>query len=391
MQQKYQGNIWKLTLAMMTNDVSFSIGVSVLYMLHLGLDLGQISLVVSAWLVFSTLGNIPAGIFADRYGNKLSIVCGGVLFLVGTVLFALAGGFYWLVAGYALMGFGSALKQGADQALLYNGLNLDGKKSLFKSTFGRMDFVNNITTGVLMSLIGGFLFTINPRWPFIAEIILVVISLVAIGLLKDVKVSKKRDSVWSDLQKSFQQAFIRPNFSRIFIFSALIGSVALTTIQYVQPVYKDIGVNSWYYGLLAATMFIFRGVGAWYSDKLGKIFSVDKYLVLHAGVFGLFLMFIQRTKEIFFILPILAIFFFLRGLYSPTVSTWINEKVGSKNRATMLSINSQILTLVTSISLYFTGIVAVKYDLSMTFYVLSVFSLILLISYILVVRRIETK
>ncbi|MFZ5392444.1 MAG: MFS transporter [Patescibacteria group bacterium] len=391
MQQKYQGNIWKLTLAMMTNDVSFSIGVSVLYMLHLGLDLGQISLVVSAWLVFSTLGNIPAGIFADRYGNKLSLFCGGILFLVGTILFALAKDFYWLVAGYALMGLGSALKQGADQALLYNGLNIDGKKNLFKSTFGRMDFINNISTGVLMSLIGGFLFTINPRWPFLAEIGLVVISLAAIGLLKDVKVVKKKDSVWLDLQKSFRQAFTKPNFSRIFIFSALIGSVALTTIQYVQPVYKDIGINSWYYGLLAALMFVFRGVGAWYSDKLGKIFSVDKYLVLHAGVFGLFLIFIQKTKELFFVLPILAIFFFLRGLYSPTVSTWINEKVDSKNRATMLSINSQILTLVTSISLYFTGTIAVKYDLSVLFYVLSIFSLILLISYVLVVRKIEAK
>lgn len=391
MPKKYQGNIWKLTLSMMTNNESFSIGVSVLYMLYLGLDLGQVSLVVSAWLIFSTIGNIPAGILADRFGNKLALVLGGIFFLVGAIFFAWARDFYWLFTGYALMGFGSALKQGADQALLYNSLQSDGDAGRFKAVFGRIELINNLLTGVVMSLIGAWLYMFNPRWPFIAEVVLAGLSLMVTWFLLESKRKKLESSLVANLLASLVKAFTKPNFSRIFIFSALIGSVALTTIQYAQPLYKNIGIATSYFGLMAALMFVFRGLGAWFSDKLGRMFSVDKYLVLHAAVFGLFLILLQETGNYVFVVLIMAIFFFLRGLYAPTISTWINEKINSGERATMLSINSQILTLLTAFTLYLTGRVVAIYDLNMVFYTLGIISLLLLIAYVLAVRKVEAK
>jgi len=97
----------------------------------------------------------------------------------------------------------------------------------------------------------------------------------------------------------------------------------------------------------------------------------------------------QKTESIFFIIPIIGVFYFLRGLYSPTVSTFINEKVSSSNRATMLSINSQVLTLVSSISLIFGGVIADKYGLSTTFFAISVASLVFLILYVLSLRTVK--
>ncbi len=386
--QTYSSNSWKIASAMVTNDSTFTIGVFVVFMLFVGLSLAEVSVVISAYLISSSIGQIPSGIFADRYGYKTSLIIGSLLFLCGTTLFAFAQNFYWFLAGYSLMGFGSAMKQGADHALLYESLRADGKQNLFKKTAGKLDLYTNIFW-VITAISGGFLYSISERLPFYLEIILVSIGILIIVTTKEPKKASKHFPVWTHIKNSMRQAFQTPNFSKIFIFSAAIGSIALTTFQYLQPLYKSLAINEAYFGLIASATFVMRGLGAWSAAKVGKIFSIDKYIVLHASIFGLFLVLLQKTSALVFIFLILAVFYFLRGLYSPTISTYINDKVDSSNRATMLSVNSQILTIVSSISLLCTGYIADKYDLPTTFFAISVSSIFLLILYVLSLRKVE--
>ncbi|MDP7247690.1 MAG: MFS transporter, partial [Candidatus Peribacteraceae bacterium] len=144
-----------------------------------------------------------------------------------------------------------------------------------------------------------------------------------------------------------------------------------------------------YFGFIAAAFFVFRGLGSWFADKLGKLFSIDKYLVLHAAVFGLFLVLMQRIDSIYYIFPVLAVFSFLRGLYDPTVSTYINDRVKSDKRATMLSVNKQFLTVVAAVAVSGLGVIAEKYGLQQVFFVISILSLIFLITYVLSLRRVS--
>jgi len=111
--------------------------------------------------------------------------------------------------------------------------------------------------------------------------------------------------------------------------------------------------------------------------------------VLHAAVFGLFLVLMQRIDSIYYIFPVLAVFYFLRGLYAPTVSTYINDKVSSDKRATMLSINKQFLTVIAAISVSGLGLVAENYGLQQVFFVISVLSSLFLIFYVLSVRTLK--
>ena len=137
------------------------------------------------------------------------------------------------------MGFGSAMKQGADHALLYEGLKADEKQSTFKRTVGKLDLYTNIFW-VITAIGGGFLYSISERLPFYAEIVLVSISILIIATAKEPKKESKHFPVWTHVKNSMKQAFQTPNFSKIFIFSALIGSIALTTFQYLQPLYKSL-------------------------------------------------------------------------------------------------------------------------------------------------------
>ncbi|MBU0648420.1 hypothetical protein KJ855_04545, partial [Patescibacteria group bacterium] len=103
------------------------------------------------------------------------------------------------------------------------------------------------------------------------------------------------------------------------------------------------------------------------------------------------LILIQKTNNVVAVLLVFGIFFFLRGIYNPTIGAYINDKVKSSMRATMLSINSQILSIVTAVGLFFTGWLATNYDLNSAFFVLSVMSSLLVIFYVLMVRKVQVE
>lgn len=384
----YFSNIWKIGTSMVSVDFTFALGVFVVFMLLIGLSLGEVSIVIAAYLLFYSIGQIPSGIFADRYGYKTSMIIGAFLFLGGTIFFAFSQGFYWFLIGNSLMGLGAAMKQGADSALLYEGLKSDDKENLFKKIAGKVDFHTNIFW-VVTATIGGYLYSVNARLPFYAEIVLATIVIIIIFTIKEPKKEAKHFPVWTQVKNSMNQAFNTPNFSKIFIYSALIGSIAVIAFQYLQPLYKSLEINVIYFGLIAAGTYVFRGIGAWFAEKVGKMFSIDKYLVLHATIFGLFLVLLQKTSSLFLVFPIIAVFYFLRGLYAPTISTYINNKVDSSNRATILSVNSQLLAIFTSISLFITGFIASKYDLSTTFSAISISSIVFLILYVLTLKNVK--
>ncbi len=382
------GTIWKLGLIMLTNDANFGLGVYVIYLVQLGLSLAQVSMVVSFWLLFSSIGQIPSGIFADKYGYKAALVTGSLLFCVGTFIFATSSSFILLCIGYSITGFGSSMKQGADYALLYEHLLSIGRKKEYKKIAGKLDFYT-IILSVIAGILGGIIYTYSIRAPFYAEVIVALLGLITcLTLVEPTRVLSKQSFI-QQIKGSFSTAFKTPRFSKIFLFSAIIGSVSMMTFQFVQPLYKSIGIPESMFGIIAATLFLFKAGGSFFADKLGSVFSVDKYLVLHASVFGLFLVVLQRMTEIYFILPVLAVFFFLRGLYSPTVSTYINDKMTSDKRATMLSINQQLRTAIGAISVSGLGIVAERYGLQQVFFVISIISMLSLIAYVLTLRSVK--
>ena len=68
--QTYSSNSWKIASAMVTNDSTFTIGVFVVFMLFVGLSLAEVSVVISAYLISSSIGQIPSGILLIDMGTR---------------------------------------------------------------------------------------------------------------------------------------------------------------------------------------------------------------------------------------------------------------------------------------------------------------------------------
>ena len=87
---------------------------------------------------------IPTGVVADRWGRKISVICGGVVSALGWALIPLAvsakGSDQLLFASlcFFLSGFGQTLVSGAQQAWVVDNLTSAGRRDLVDRFFARM-------------------------------------------------------------------------------------------------------------------------------------------------------------------------------------------------------------------------------------------------------------
>jgi MFS family permease len=97
-----------------------------LLFLATGLTEGQVSGLFALWSVVGFLAEVPAGVLADRWSRRGSLVLAGLLEAAGFTLWTALPGLPAFAAGFALWGLGGALQSGAAEALVYDGLAAAG-------------------------------------------------------------------------------------------------------------------------------------------------------------------------------------------------------------------------------------------------------------------------
>jgi DHA1 family multidrug resistance protein-like MFS transporter len=164
-------------------DTSFALSMNLfsVYMQDFGgLSLQQIGLTSSMFGLFMMLTVIPAGIMADKLGERVGIAIGFALvgISLGMLVFLPYGAFGMYLAGWALAGAGVGLLQPAYQSLISKAVpaKLRGTAfGLFSTSLG------------LVSLpapwIGAQLWqSVSPRFPFLITVVVIFLSIIPVWL-----------------------------------------------------------------------------------------------------------------------------------------------------------------------------------------------------------------
>ena len=135
---RYRRNIRVYYLFMAATGFMIFLPIWIIYLLnHRELSLTEVGVFESFFFLTVILGEVPTGAVADRFGRKVSLALGAVLFAVSILIFGQASHFAILLGSYLVMGLAMTLYSGASEALLYDTLRVLGRTAEYEHHAGR--------------------------------------------------------------------------------------------------------------------------------------------------------------------------------------------------------------------------------------------------------------
>ncbi|WP_083392297.1 MFS transporter [Bacillus sp. MUM 13] len=145
-------NIRVLFWSSLFGSVQFIQPVLALFYFARGLDEASILWVMLFWSIGVLIGEVPTGMFADRYGAKQSFMIGAILSIVSHSMLLWAYEPWVFFASSLVSGFAVTFFSGADEALLYESLKESNEENMMDRAMGLIQSAQFIIMVVVLIL-----------------------------------------------------------------------------------------------------------------------------------------------------------------------------------------------------------------------------------------------
>lgn len=285
---------------------------------------------------------IPTGVLADRFGRKRTIQIGYLLNFIGILFQLLSLNSWFLIIGAIFTGWGLAFISGAQEALLYDTLIKIKKEESFSKIIEatrRIQYVGYIIAVPL----GLILYNINIRLPYLAWGVLIFIAFCMSFLLVEDKVHEIEQN---ENRVGIKESIREFKNSGLALLTPLLFSLLGFAYFYDYSYLKQFSLLN--LGLMENGQTIFETLNSIlviiiisFSERLKHIFNSFKGLLILGIIFSI--SFLLNSMSSFpFGLVVISLILILSGLISTWLPVYINKKIESDNRATILSMVSII-------------------------------------------------
>ena len=359
-----------------------------LFLLYTGqLNLFQIGLLISIREVIVYLVEIPSGVIADTYGKKTQLVMCFVFYIISYLIFFL-GGFYpsfWIfVIAMVLFGVGEAFRSGTHKAMIMQFLDVEEIEEPKSKIYGKTRSMSLIGSTVMSIISIGLilLFKGEYHYLFLLTIIPYTIDLLMIMTYPKYMNQKKASDFkfkqflkenWESLKYVFKSSKVRG-----FVFDASAFQAGFKSIKdYIQPLivgvaggfiafqlYADADTNAdmnekIYIGVIYAVIYIISAIASRNAykveNKVDKVKAIN-FAWLFMGAVSLFLGF--YTNQIIVIFIAFIIMYVILNIRRPMMVQEIGDVTEEGRRASVLSIQSQLTSLLLIVFAPIMGLIA---------------------------------
>ena len=321
-----------------------------------GLTFTDISLIFMGNFLALALLNFVAGNFADRYGRKKAILLGGLINVIGFVVYGLSSSLLLFLAAEIILAGSSALIMGSVEAWFVDELNAKKRLSEASKAFPANSSISNIL-GILGGVMGSLVAAYALNLPMLAGAVLVGVA-TAFALLFFTENYGERGSRFSGLMKE-SMAHVRHSAAlRNLTYGEMFRNSAVIVYLIVyQPYLVAIGLGQEYLGIFFSILAI--------SIVLGNLLSVrtadrlGRHRMLAVICMMLFAAYITQPFVHDYLIAgaLFAFTGFTTGLAMPPIIIWRNSLIPSRIRASTLAVLSSILNLGAGISTLALGLI----------------------------------
>jgi MFS family permease len=320
--------------------------------LQRGFSLTQVTTAEGCFLIGVLVLEVPTGAVADRYGRSVSMGLGALALGLAILIFAFTASFAVLMASFLIWSVASALMSGADRALLYDTLRVAGREAEYERFAGRGMAVRMAGVG-LATLLGGpvaAVFDIRTTI-FIGAATCVLTAGCAFAIWEPPR--REHDAPHEPylrtIRGAFNEAWRLPDVRLLILFAGT-GFATLEGLNYlIQPYLVDRGVAVGVtFSLLQALIFLAGLFGAMAAERLGSAGSAARTL-LAAPAMAVVCFAVLAAAPGLTGFGAFVLVFALSACLEPIAAGYVNRRVGSERRATVLSIQNMARSLVMAV------------------------------------------
>lgn len=289
---------------------------------------------------------IPGGLAADFFGRKRVLIVAQTMVALSALFIGHVGSFHLLAIGIACMSIAGGLFLSSIEAFLYDYLKEQGKEETYNKVWGNMVMIRMIASGA-SSLVGGVLYSIDVRFPWLALSLVSFLSCAIAWSLKEPCVETVHDSVSQFLKEAVRGC------SQIFQKQARAVSIPLLligiflTLDYsgiwdIQAV--EFQFSSQSLGILLTVTYLAAAFVSWYASKMSHRLIGFEKIVGFAFLWGV-LWFVSGFAA-GIIGGVLLVFRAMVSVVADIQSSVVwNKMIPSNVRATTLSVITMIRSI----------------------------------------------
>lgn len=339
-------NIKVLFGAQFFSTMSFLQPVLTLFYMERGLSEKEILIVLMCWSGAVMLGEVPSGVFADRFGAKKSFLTGALINIASYSLLFFAHEPWVFFLYSALNGFSVTFFSGADEALIYESLKESDEQHLMDRAMGKIQSAGFISA-MMAVLFGAYIAKDLKEAQFQLLIALgIVFYTIQLFLLFWIKnpssLTAYRENPFQQVTEGLKVIKEAPQLLSMFLNVTLVFIPASAVYEnFNQPLFTHAGLPVYLIGIVYAIAaiigyFASNSVG-WLCERFSRILLLNITGAL--AVVGLLLSAIYG-QTLWIVLGAFFILKLVRSVRYPIYSQLSNDIIPSEVRATTISLLS---------------------------------------------------
>jgi len=343
-------NITKLKLIFFFRSFFFFSPILTLFYFSRNLDTFQIVSLEAILIGAVLLTEVPTGILADKIGRKYSLTMVILLFIIGNVWTIYAHSYIEFFVIEVLFGVGIAFGSGAVEALVYDSLKSKGKEKRMSKIWGSINSYA-LFASVVAVTVGGFLARSHDPETFVSLLWLytlgAVIAFIISLTVKEPRPQKKiaRENPLTLFKRSTSHILKNKALRKIILLSVFTAPFGHIIMFLFQPYFLMANVENSMWGLIMAAGILLGALLMRYAYKIEKLFGMRWTILIATIIPG-----IMYIAMAFIIGPIYSFIWYIihsgvSRMREPLFSQYQNAHIQSRNRATVLSVISMIVSM----------------------------------------------
>ncbi|GAB6189517.1 hypothetical protein JCM30566_12570 [Marinitoga arctica] len=379
----------------------------ILFFLEKGLSYFQIGILYSIMKIATNIFEIPTGIIADTIGRRRSMVFSFSNYIISFFIFYISKSYYLFVFSMILYAMGDAFRSGTHKAMILEYLKIKGWTNIKVHYYGNTRSCSQLGSAISSLLAASIVFySGNYQIIFLASIIPYILDLILMltypkeldGELKKINIHNLKRSFLIVLNE-FKLAFNNFNLFKSVILTTSYSGYHSAIKDFLQPVLNSfalslpvfiylenekrsaIVIGIAYFIIYILTSFFSKNSGK-FAERFKNLF-IPLLITMNLGfIFGIISGFSYNKNWLF-----ISIFFYI-GIYltenlrRPIGVAYISENINSNILASVLSVESQLKTILSAIITPVVGYFADKYNVGVAIIIISILMLFINLTFI---------